>query len=73
MYFIEFLQSGRERDRDLDTSIKEIHRSAASCTTPNGDVPATKVHALDQNQTLDPSARKPTLYPLSQTGFGSCS
>ena len=33
------------------------------------DVPATNVHALDWNRTWDLSVRRPTLYPLSQTGF----
>ncbi|ELK27301.1 GTP cyclohydrolase 1 [Myotis davidii] len=58
---------GREKDRELGTSMREKHRSAASCTLPTGDVPATKVHALDRNRTWDPSARRPTLYLLSQT------
>ncbi|EPQ12717.1 Inactive N-acetylated-alpha-linked acidic dipeptidase-like protein 2 [Myotis brandtii] len=54
-----------------ETSMREKHRSAASCTSPTGDVPATQVHALDRNRTWDPSVRRPTLYPLSQTGFGN--
>ncbi|KAK1334102.1 hypothetical protein QTO34_005102 [Cnephaeus nilssonii] len=58
---------GRERDRELETSMREKHRSAASCTPPTGDVPTTKIHALDWNRTWDPSVRRPTLYPLSQT------
>ncbi|ELK23306.1 hypothetical protein MDA_GLEAN10017479 [Myotis davidii] len=33
-------------------------------------LPATKVHALDQNRTWDPGVRRPTLYPLSQTAYG---
>ncbi|KAK1337628.1 hypothetical protein QTO34_002261 [Cnephaeus nilssonii] len=33
---------GRERDRELETLMIEEHRSAASCPTPTGDVPATK-------------------------------
>ncbi|ELK28065.1 hypothetical protein MDA_GLEAN10010004 [Myotis davidii] len=49
--------------------MREKHRSAASCTS-TGDVPAIQVHALDRNRTRDPSVRRPTLYPLSQTGFG---
>ncbi|ELK31492.1 Serine/threonine-protein kinase Chk2 [Myotis davidii] len=60
----------RERDRELETSMREKHQSAASCTSPTGDVPATQVHALDRNRTWDPSVHKPMLYPLSQTGFG---
>ncbi|KAK1330033.1 hypothetical protein QTO34_010218 [Cnephaeus nilssonii] len=36
------LPGGRERDRELETSMIEKHRSAASCTTPTGDVPTTK-------------------------------
>nr|KAF6267009.1 hypothetical protein mMyoMyo1_011845 [Myotis myotis] len=70
IYFIDFLQRGRERDRELETSMREEHQSAASCTPPTGDVPATKVHALDWNRTWDPSVRRPTLYPLSQTSQG---
>ena len=50
--------------------MRESHQSAASCTPPTGDMPATKVHALDRNRTQDPSVPKPTLYPLSQTSFG---
>ena len=45
-----FLQRGRERDRELETLMRENHQSAASCTPPTGDVPTTKVHALDQNK-----------------------
>nr|KAF6369309.1 hypothetical protein mMyoMyo1_010673 [Myotis myotis] len=70
IYFIDFLQRGRERDRELETSMREKHRPAASCTLPTGDVPATQVHALDRNRTWDLSVRRPTLYPPSQTGFG---
>ena len=46
--------------------MREDHPSAASCTPPTGDIPATKLHALDQNRTQDPSVRRPTLYPLRQ-------
>ncbi|EPQ13455.1 Kinetochore-associated protein 1 [Myotis brandtii] len=42
IYFIDFLQRGRERDREPETSMREKHRSAASCTSPTGDVPATQ-------------------------------
>ncbi|XP_036179601.1 serpin B8-like isoform X3 [Myotis myotis] len=35
-------QRGRERDREPETLMREKHRSAASCTLPTGDVPATK-------------------------------
>ena len=70
IYFIDFVQRGRERDRELETSMRESHRSAASCTPPTGDMPSTKVHALDRNWTWDLSVCRPTLYPLSQTGFG---
>ncbi|KAK1328565.1 hypothetical protein QTO34_012138 [Cnephaeus nilssonii] len=41
--FVNCHQRGRERDRELETSMREKHRSAASCTPPSGDVPATKV------------------------------
>ncbi|ELK23284.1 hypothetical protein MDA_GLEAN10017453 [Myotis davidii] len=44
----------KERDRELETLTRVKHRSGASCTPPTGDVPATKVHALDRNQTWDP-------------------
>ena len=71
IFFIDFLQKGRERDRELETLMREKYQSAASCTLLTGDVPATKVHALDWNQTRDPSVRRLMLYPLSQTGFGS--
>ncbi|ELK33568.1 Tubulin alpha-3 chain [Myotis davidii] len=66
----ELSETGRERDRELETSMRERHRSAASCTSPTGDVPATQVHALDRNRTWDLSVRRLMLYPLSQTGFG---
>ena len=71
IYFIDFTQRGIERDRELETSMREKHRPAASCTPSTGDVPAAKVCALDRNRTRDPSASGSTLYPLSQTGFGS--
>nr|KAF6308717.1 amyloid beta precursor protein binding protein 2 [Pipistrellus kuhlii] len=53
--------------RELETSMRENHRSAASCTPRTGDVPATKVHALDRNRTRDLSVYRPTFDPLSQT------
>nr|KAF6349007.1 hypothetical protein mMyoMyo1_011597 [Myotis myotis] len=68
IYFIDFLQGGRERDRELETLMREKHQLAASCTPPTGDVSATKVHALDWNRTGDPLVHRPMLYPLSQTG-----
>ncbi|ELK30003.1 hypothetical protein MDA_GLEAN10014423 [Myotis davidii] len=43
-------QRERERHRELETSMSEKHQSAASCTPRTGDVPATKVHALDRNE-----------------------
>ncbi|XP_023606844.1 B-cell receptor-associated protein 29 isoform X1 [Myotis lucifugus] len=64
------LQRGSERDGEPETSMREKHGSAASCTSPTGDVPATKVHALDLNRTWDLSVHRLTLYPLSQTGQG---
>nr|KAF6285885.1 hypothetical protein mMyoMyo1_009456 [Myotis myotis] len=66
-----FLKRGRERDRELETSMmREKHRSAASCTLPTGNVPTTQVHALDRNRTRDPSVRRLTLYPLRHTSQG---
>ena len=71
IYFIDFLQRGRERDRELETSMREKHRPVASCTPPTRDVPTTNVHALDWNRTWDLSVCRPSLYPLSQiTGQG---
>ncbi|KAK1337440.1 hypothetical protein QTO34_002067, partial [Cnephaeus nilssonii] len=61
------LERGRERDRETETSTRQKHRPAASCTPPTRDAPATNAHALDRNRTWDPSVRRPTLYPLSQT------
>ena len=49
IFFIDFVQRGRERDKELETSMRENHPSAASCTPPTGDEPATKVHAFDGN------------------------
>ncbi|KAK1331901.1 hypothetical protein QTO34_007577 [Cnephaeus nilssonii] len=37
---------GKERDRELETSMREKQRSAAFCTPPTGDVPATKAPRL---------------------------
>ncbi|KAK1340519.1 hypothetical protein QTO34_019089 [Cnephaeus nilssonii] len=37
---------GRKRDRELETSVREKHRLAASCTPPTGDVPTTKTAAV---------------------------
>ena len=59
--------------KELETSMREKHRSAAFYTLPTGDVSTTKVHALDRNRTWDPSVHRLTLYPLSQTGFGPLS
>nr|KAF6320552.1 hypothetical protein mPipKuh1_008549 [Pipistrellus kuhlii] len=57
-FLLIFLQRGRERDRELETSLGEKHRPAASCTPPtgDGDVPATKVHAIDWNQPGTPQS-----------------
>ena len=62
IYFIDFLQRGGERDRELETSMREKHQPAASCTPPTGDVPTTNVHALDLNRTWDLSVRRLALY-----------
>nr|KAF6315792.1 ATPase Na+/K+ transporting subunit alpha 2 [Pipistrellus kuhlii] len=48
-YQVDLSKRGRDWDRELETSMREKHPSAASCTLPTGDVPAIKVHALDQN------------------------
>nr|KAF6392663.1 hypothetical protein mPipKuh1_007848 [Pipistrellus kuhlii] len=66
MYFIVFFFTERI---ELETSMRE---SSISCLLPptTGNVPITKVHALDQNRTWDLSVNRPMLYPLSQTGFG---
>nr|KAF6276410.1 hypothetical protein mPipKuh1_010536 [Pipistrellus kuhlii] len=69
IYFIEFLQRGRERDRKLETSMRENHRSAASCTPRTGDVPATKVHTLDRNRTWDLSVYRTTLLSTEPNQF----
>ncbi|CAK6450188.1 unnamed protein product [Pipistrellus nathusii] len=69
IFYSFFTERKRERDRELETSMREKHRSAASCTSPTGDVPATRVHILDQNRTQDLSVHRLMLYPLSQTGF----
>ena len=51
IYILLFFLQEEERGIELETSMREKHQSAASCTPPTGDVPATKVHALDQNRT----------------------
>nr|KAF6368996.1 hypothetical protein mMyoMyo1_010405 [Myotis myotis] len=33
---------GRERDKELEISMREKHQSATSCTLPTRDVPTTK-------------------------------
>ena len=60
---------GLKGDRELETSMREKHRPAASCTPPTRDMHATNVHALDRNRTWDLSVCRPMLYPLSQSGF----
>nr|KAF6378836.1 hypothetical protein mMyoMyo1_009732 [Myotis myotis] len=69
IYFTDYFKRGRkrERDRELETSMREKYRSAASCTSPTGDMPSTKVQALDRNRTWDLLVLSPMLYPLSQT------
>ncbi|KAK1340043.1 hypothetical protein QTO34_018607 [Cnephaeus nilssonii] len=52
---------GRERDRELETSMREKHRSAASCTPPTGDVPTTKSHPA-----LAPVPEPALLYPCQR-------
>ncbi|KAK1341981.1 hypothetical protein QTO34_016733, partial [Cnephaeus nilssonii] len=51
------IRRGRERDRELETSMREKHQSAASCTPPTGDVPTTRKCARHQG--------------FAQKGFGS--
>ncbi|XP_054578358.1 ligand-dependent nuclear receptor corepressor-like protein [Eptesicus fuscus] len=48
----EAVSRGRERDRELETSMRKKHRPAASCTPPTGDVPTTKdcIPSLDSSQ-----------------------
>ena len=65
-----FRESGREGERQRNIDVRKTHPLAASCTHPTKDMPATKVHTLDQNRIWDLSVRRPMLYPLSQTGFG---
>ena len=72
IYFIDFSQRGRERDRELETSMRERHRPAASSTPPTGDVPTTNVHALDWNRTWDLSVRRPTLYHWAKPVSAHC-
>ncbi|KAK1336064.1 hypothetical protein QTO34_003864 [Cnephaeus nilssonii] len=44
-------KSGRERDRELEISMREKHLSPASCTfPPTGDVPATKGHGFTRTE-----------------------
>nr|KAF6392555.1 hypothetical protein mPipKuh1_007756 [Pipistrellus kuhlii] len=56
-FYYFFLQRGRERDRELETQMREKHRSAASHTHPTGDVPATKAHVPHWNPTFNPQAQ----------------
>ena len=67
-YVVDFLKRKRERDKESETSMREKHHLATSCMPPTGDVPTTKVHALNWNQTWHPSVCKLILYSLSQTG-----
>nr|KAF6331844.1 hypothetical protein mPipKuh1_008153 [Pipistrellus kuhlii] len=70
LWFQDILEREEERGIELETSMKENHRSTASCTPRTGDVPATKVHALDRNRTWDLSVCRLTLYLLNQNGLG---
>ncbi|CAK6445200.1 unnamed protein product [Pipistrellus nathusii] len=64
-------QRGRERDRELETSMREKHRPAASCTTPTGDVPATKVVAAGMNYFLGVKIGRTTC-TKSQPNLAAC-
>ncbi|KAK1344873.1 hypothetical protein QTO34_013577 [Cnephaeus nilssonii] len=48
---------GRERDRELETWMREKHRSAASCTPSTGDVPATQ-SGRERDRELETSMRE---------------
>ena len=71
IYIFDFLQRGRERDRELEISMTEKHPSAAFCTPLTEGMPATKAHALDWNGTWDLSVHRPMLYLLNQTSYGN--
>ena len=73
-YFIDFFS---ERKREGTESQKHQWErnidQPPPARPPTGDVPATKVHALDWNRTWNLSVCRPTLYPLSQKRLGQIS
>ena len=53
--------------------MRESHGSAGSCIPTTRVEPVTKIHVLYRDGTWELSVLRPTLHPLSQTGFGqSC-
>nr|KAF6272614.1 zinc finger protein 576 [Pipistrellus kuhlii] len=53
---------GGERDRELETSMREKHRPAASCTPPTGDVPQPMYMPLTGIEPGTFQSADPTLY-----------
>lgn len=68
-----FRQSEGWGETEKETSMWEKHIDWVPPTyawTRPGMEPTTEVHALDRNQSQEPSVRRLTLYSQSQTGFG---
>lgn len=68
---------GGERDTGRNTDVRETGYFPQA--TDQGQEPAMKVSAIDQNSTQDPSGSRPTLYslakllgPLFKFGFFNC-
>ncbi|XP_045431483.1 WD repeat and FYVE domain-containing protein 1 isoform X1 [Pipistrellus kuhlii] len=58
-------QKERERDRELETSMRENDPSAAPCTPPTGDVPTTKHHCRKCGQAVcGKCSSKRSTYPV---------
>ena len=58
---------GREKERERNINVWEIHWLVASCMPPLGTWPTTQACALTRNWTSDPSVCRPAPNPLSHT------
>ena len=63
-------REGREKERERNIDVQEIHHSVASCTPLTGNLARTQACALTGNQTGNTSVCRPVLSPLKDTSQG---
>ena len=70
VYFIDVREEGRERERERNIHEERESRIGCLLHAPHWGLSPQPGHVpLTGNRTQDPSVRRPTLYPLSQTGL----